>query len=82
MTTIGFQAEFERLAQHEARLRQRALGRVDQQEHAVDHRQGALDLAAEVGVARRVDDVDARRRSVTAVFFASDGDAALASRDR
>ena len=32
--------------------------RVDEQEHAVDHRQPALDLAAEVGVAGRVDDVD------------------------
>ena len=48
----------ERLAQHEARLRQRALGRVDQQQHAVDHLQPALHLAAEVGVAGRVDDVE------------------------
>ena len=48
----------QRLAQHEPGLRQRALGRVDQQHHAVDHRQPALDLAAEVGVPRRVDDVD------------------------
>ena len=48
----------ERLAQHEARLRQRALARVDEQQHAVDHRQTALDLPAEVGMARRVDDVD------------------------
>ena len=29
---------------------QRALGRVDQQHDAVDHRQAALDLATEVGV--------------------------------
>ena len=49
----------ERLAQDEARLRERALARVDEQQDAVDHPQGALDLAAEVGVARRVDDVDA-----------------------
>ena len=48
----------ERLPQHEPRLRQRALGRVDEEEHAVHHRQPALDLAAEVGVAGRVDDVD------------------------
>ena len=48
----------ERLAQHEPGLRQRALGRVDEQQHAVDHRQPALDLATEVGVAGRVDDVD------------------------
>ena len=52
------QARLERLAQDEARLRQRALAGVDQQQHAVDHRQPALDLAAEVGVAGRVDDVD------------------------
>ena len=48
----------ERLAQHEAGLRQRALARVDEQHDAVDHGQAALDLAAEVGVAGGVDDVD------------------------
>src|SRR5437764_770917 len=48
----------ERLAQHEPRLRQRPLARVDEQEHSVDHRQRALDLAAEVCVAGRVDNVD------------------------
>ena len=35
---------------------------VDQQHDAVDHRQRPLDLAAEVGVAGRVDDVDQQRR--------------------
>ncbi len=40
----------EGLAEHEARLRERALGRVDQQHDSVDHRQAALDLTAEVGV--------------------------------
>src|SRR6478609_6707768 len=48
----------ERLAQHEAGLGQRALGRVDEEHDAVDHRQAALDLATEVGVAGGVDDVD------------------------
>src|SRR6478752_566246 len=48
----------ERLAQHEAGLGQRALGRVDEQDDPVDHRQAALDLATEVGVAGGVDDVD------------------------
>ena len=52
------QARFERLAQDETRLRHRALGGVDQQEDAVDHRQRPFDLAAEVGVAGRVDDVE------------------------
>ena len=45
------QAGLERLAQDEAGLGQRALAGVDQQQDAVDHGQGALDLAAEVGVA-------------------------------
>ena len=52
------QLRLQRLAQDEAGLRQRALGGVDQQQHAVDHRQPALDLAAEIGVARSVDDVE------------------------
>ena len=51
------QSCLERLAEHEACLRQRPLARVDEQEDAVDHRQPALHFAAEVGVARRVDDV-------------------------
>ena len=58
MTTIGPQAALERLAQHEARLRHRPFGGVDQQQAAVGHLQHALDLAAEVGVAGRVDEVD------------------------
>ena len=58
MQTIGGSPSAERLLQHEAGLRQRPLRGVDQQQDAVDHRQRALDLAAEVGVARRVDDVD------------------------
>ena len=53
------QAARHRLLEHVARLRQRPLGRVDQQQHRVDHQQAALDLAAEVGVAGRVDDVQA-----------------------
>ena len=52
------EAVLERLAQHEPRLRQRPFGGVDEQEHAVGHAQDALDLAAEVGVAGRVDQVD------------------------
>ena len=56
------QLRLERLAQHEARLGQRPLAGVDEQQHAVDHRQPALDLAAEVGVAGRVDDVELHAR--------------------
>ena len=54
----------QRLAQHEAGLRQRPLGGVDQQQHPVDHGQPALDLTAEVGVAGGVDDVDDRHAAV------------------
>ena len=45
-------AGLERLAEHEARLGQRAFARVDEEQHAVDHAQAPLHLAAEVGVAR------------------------------
>ncbi len=51
----------ERLAEDEPGLGERALGRVDQQHDPVDHRQPALDLAAEVGVTGGVDDVDRHR---------------------
>ena len=56
----GGQMLGERLREHVAGLWQRALGRVDEQHDAVDHRQRPLDLAAEVRVARRVDEVDLR----------------------
>jgi hypothetical protein len=52
------QPAFERLAQDEARLRQRTLGGVDEQKHTVHHRQTALHLSAEVRVPGSVDDVE------------------------
>ena len=52
------EAERKRLAGDELGLRHRAFGGIDQQDDAVDHRQDALDLGAEIGVAGRVDDVD------------------------
>jgi hypothetical protein len=54
----GGQVELQRLAQHEAGLRQWTLGGIDEQEDAVHHRQRTLHLAAEVGVAGGVDDVE------------------------
>ena len=72
------QPALERLAQDEARLRQRPLARVDEEQHAVDHPQRALDLAAEVGVARRVDDVDLRRAVADGGVLGEDRDALLA----
>ena len=52
------QVGLEGLTQHEAGLRERALGGVNHEDDAVHHRQAALDLAAEVGVTGGVDDVD------------------------
>ena len=46
------------LAQDVLRLRHRAFEGIDEQENAVDHVEDTLDLAAEVSVARGVDDVD------------------------
>ncbi len=72
------QAVLERLLRHEARLRHRPVDGVDQQQHGVDHRQHALDLAAEVGVAGRVDDVDAVVAPLDRGVLRQDRDAALA----
>jgi len=79
----GLQAQRQRLRGHEFRLRQRALGRVDEQHHAIDHRKDALHLAAEIRMARRVDDVDAGMNPrlvdpVHAGGLGENGDATLA----
>jgi hypothetical protein len=47
------------------------------QDDPVDHRQDALDLGAEIGVARGVDDVDMSAVPVDRRAFGEDGDAAL-----
>ncbi len=73
----GLQPDRERLHQHELRLRHRPFGRVDQQDRAVNHVQDALHLAAEIGVAGRVDDVDARVLPKERGHLGEDGDAAL-----
>ena len=74
----GFGAGFEGLAQHEARLRLRAVGGIDHEQHAVDHAHGALDFAAEVRVAGRIDDVDVVVLVLEGGVLGADGDAFLA----
>ncbi len=74
----GLEAHLERLRDDELGLRQRAFGGVDQHQRAVDHVQDALDLAAEIGVARRVDDVDAGALPIDRGGLGENGDAALA----
>ncbi len=67
-----------RLLEDVARLRQRPLGRVDEQQDRVDHQQRALDLAAEVGVTGRVDDVQPDPGVVDGRLLGEDRDPLLA----
>ena len=60
-----------------ARLRKRAFGGIDQEKRSVRHEQRALDFAAEVGVTRRVDDVDLRAIVTNARVLRENGDSAL-----
>ncbi len=72
------QPPFQRLAKHEPRLRQRPLGRIHEQHDAVDHRERALHLAAEVGMAGRIDDVDQQVVVMDRRVLGENRDAALA----
>ena len=74
----GLEAHLQRLGHDELGLRQRPFGRIDQHQRAVHHVEDALDLAAEVGVARRVDDVDAVSLPQDRGRLGEDRDAALA----
>ncbi len=53
------EADLESLADHELCLRHRTFGGVNQNDGAIHHRQDALDFTAEIGVAGRIDDIDA-----------------------
>ena len=72
------QPALERLGEHVPRLRHRPLGRVDQHQRPVGHPQHALHLAAEVGVAGRVDEVDLHAVVVEGDVLGQDRDAPLA----
>ena len=67
-----------RLLEDVAGLGQRALGGVDQEQDRVDHQERALDLAAEVGVAGRVDDVQPDAVVVDRRLLGEDRDPLLA----
>ena len=54
------QALFQRLAQHKFGLRHRAFCRIGQQNDSIGHAQYAFDLTAEIGMSRRIDNIDAR----------------------
>ena len=72
------QAERERFAGDEPGLRHRPFDRVDEQQHAVDHAEHALDLTAEVRVPGCVHDVDVHAGVVDRAVLGEDRDAALA----
>jgi len=74
----GFEADFQRLAEDELSLRHRPFGGVHKDDRPVHHGKDALDLAAEIGVARRVDDVDPNVLPHDRGCLGEDGDAALA----
>ncbi len=59
-------------------MRQRAFGSVDQQHDAVHHRQRAFHLAAEIGMAGGVDDIDLHVVKAYRGVFGHDRNAALA----
>ena len=73
----GAKADLESLLQDELGLRHRALGGVHQQDGAIHHVEDALHLAAEIGVAGGVDDVDAGFLPVEGGHLGQNGDAAL-----
>ena len=70
-------AQLQRTGKDEARLRHGALGSVDEQDNAVDHLENTLDLAAEVSVARSIDDVDLGVTVANGSVLGKDRDAAL-----
>ncbi len=74
----GLEAHLERLRHDELGLRQRTLGGIDKHQCAIDHIENAFDLAAEIGVARRIDDVDAGAVPDNRSGFSQNGNATLA----
>ena len=71
------EADLQRLGEHELGLRHRSFGSIDEEHRAVDHIEDALDLAAEIGMAGSVDDIDAGVLPDERGDLGKDGDAAL-----
>ena len=74
----GLEPHLERLGHHELGLRQWPFGGIYQHQGAVHHVEDALDLAAEVGVAGRIDDIYPGVAPQQRGGLGEDGDAALA----
>ena len=65
------------LPKDKGRLRHRAFLRIDQQQHAFNHAQGPFYFSAEVGMPRRIDDIDLDALISDARVLGPDRDAAL-----
>ena len=74
----GRQPGFQGFLEHEARLRQRPFRGVHQQHDAVDHRQRAFDLAAEVGMPGRIHEIDLDPAKEQRRVLGQNGDPAFA----
>ena len=72
------QAVLEGLAQHETRLGHHPFDGIHEQQHGIDHAEDTFDLTAEVGVARRVDELDLYALELDGGALRLDGNAALA----
>ncbi len=73
----GLQTGFQSLAEDVTGLGQRSLGGIDQQHDAIDHLESALHLAAKVGVAGGVHNVDLAAVVVDGGVLGQNRDAAL-----
>ncbi len=74
----GPQPALERLREDKSRLRHGPFGGIDQHQAAIGHAEHTLDLAAEIGVAGRVDDVDLHPFVGNGDILGEDRDAAFA----
>src|SRR5665213_1323285 len=74
----GLGAGFEGFPQHETGLGLGAVGRIDHQQHAVDHIHDALDFAAKISVAGSIDNIDMVLVVLEGGVFGANGDALLA----
>jgi hypothetical protein len=78
MTTTGRRWASNAFLQHEAGLGHGALEGIDQQQATVGHLEHPFDLAAEIGVSGRVDQVDLGVVVLDGDVLGEDGDAAFA----
>ena len=73
----GLVSERQSFPQHERRLRHGAFFRIDQNQHAIHHAEGAFHLTAEIGMARRIHNIDLHAVVDDAGVFRTDRDPAL-----